>query len=210
MRTSLLSAVAAAALGLAAGSALGADYTAPDEPVADSGWYAGVFGGASWADEIEFDDDVDELELDLDTGFTVGGVLGMHFADHFRGEIEASYADYDIDDCDSVLKCAGLDGDISAFYALANLWFDFDVGGFSPYIGGGVGAAMIDVDFDTFIDDSEWGLAFQAGGGVRFGLADSVMVDVGYRFKGIPDIEVDSFDGELYSHNAQVGLTFEF
>jgi opacity protein-like surface antigen len=211
VRSTLLAAVAAASLGLAAGPALAADVAVP-EPVSDTFWYVGLFGGASFADDIEFEDDIGEVELGLDTGFNVGGVLGVDFSDYFRGEVELSYAQYGLDDCEAegLVKCAPPDGDLSAFYALANLWFDFDVGGFSPYIGGGVGGAMLDIDSPPIGDDSAWGLAFQAGGGIRFDLGETVSVDLGYRFKGIPDISLGDFDSELYSHNAQIGVMFEF
>ena len=45
----------------------------------------------------------------------------------------------------------------------------------------------------------------------KFGLGGTVTVDVGYRFKGIPDVGFfGSLDTKLYSHNAQIGLNFEF
>ena len=210
MRSMLLSAVAAASLSLAAGSALAADLP-PEEPI--TVWYLGVFGGASWAD-VDNDEEHNDFELDTEIGWTAGGVLGVNFAEHFRGEIEVSYAHYNLDDCDGPgCGSPGDHGDIDVLYALANLWYDLDFGfapGFSPYVGGGVGAAMLDFDFAQ-VNDDEWGLAFQAGAGFRFGLGGPVTVDVGYRFKGIPDVGFfGSLDTELFSHNAQIGLNFEF
>jgi opacity protein-like surface antigen len=208
MRSLLLCTAAAASLSLAAGSALSADYEPQAEPSVESGWYAGVFGGASWPRDMEFEE---LFELDLDRGFTAGGVVGSHFFDYLRAEVEASYARYDIDECISgTLKCAISDGDVSAFYLLGNLWFDFKLGGFSPYIGGGVGGARVNVDTSTSLDDSDWGFAFQAGAGVRFRLTDALQVDIGYRFKDVPDLSIDSLDTDLQSHNAQIGLTLGF
>jgi opacity protein-like surface antigen len=208
MRSLWLCAAAAASLSLAAGSALGADFEPQAEPTVEAGWYAGVFGGASWPRDMDFED---EFKLELDRGFTAGAVVGSHFFDYLRAEVEASYARYDIDECSTgTVKCAVSDGDVSAFYLLGNLWFDFNLGGFSPYIGGGIGGARVDVDTSTFPDDSDWGFAFQAGAGVRFDLTDALQVDVGYRFKDVPDLSIDSLDTDLQTHNAQIGLTFGF
>jgi opacity protein-like surface antigen len=207
MRSLLLCAAAAASLGLAAGSALSADYEPQAEPTVESGWYAGIFGGASWPQDMDFEG----FKLDLDRGFTVGGVVGSHFFDYLRAEAEASFARYDIDECISdTVKCFVPDGDVSAFYLLGNLWFDFNLGGFSPYIGGGIGGARVDVDTSSFPDDSDWGFAFQAGAGVRFGLTDALQVDIGYRFKDVPDLSINSLDTDFQSHNAQIGLTLGF
>ena len=218
MRSMLLSAVAAASLSLAAGSALAADLP-PEEPIVDTVWYLGVFGGASWADlDNGVPDNHDDFNLDTEIGWTAGGVLGINFVEHVRGEIEVSYAQYNLDDCDGPgCGSPGDHGDIAALYALANLWWDLDFGGGglfggggAPYIGGGAGAAMLDLDFAQN-NDNEWAFAFQAGAGFRFGLGGPVTVDVGYRFKGIPDVGFNNgLDAELYSHNAQIGLNFEF
>jgi opacity protein-like surface antigen len=209
MRSLLLCAAAAASLTLAAGPVLSADYEPQAEPTVESGWYAGVFGGASWPQNMDFED---LFELDLDRGFTVGGVFGTHlFNDYLRAEVEGSYSRYDIDECiEDTSKCAVTDGDVSAFYLLGNLWFDFNLGGFSPYLGGGIGAARVDVDTSTFPDDNDWGFAFQAGAGIRFGLTDALQVDVGYRFKDVPDLSIDSLETDFQSHNAQIGLTLGF
>lgn len=207
MRSLLLCAAAAASLSLAAGSAMSADYEPQAEPTVESGWYAGFFGGASWPRDMDFEG----FKLDLDRGFTVGGVVGSHFFDYLRAEVEASYARFDIDECiEGTGKCAVTEGDVSAFYLLGNLWFDFNLGSFSPYLGGGIGAARVDVDTSTFPDDNDWGFAFQAGAGVRFGLTDALQVDVGYRFKDVPDLSIDSLETDFQSHNAQIGLTLGF
>ncbi|MCA3573558.1 MAG: hypothetical protein IOC86_06530, partial [Aestuariivirga sp.] len=93
------------------------------------------------------------VSLDTDTGFLIGGVLGYAWGDTgLRTELELSYSQanldgFDIDwdnwndgpDGDDL----DFDGDVSVTYIFGNLWYDFghvfDMGGITPYIGGGLG-----------------------------------------------------------------------
>jgi opacity protein-like surface antigen len=95
-------------------------------------------------------------------------------------------------------------------FILANLWFGFPLSStFSPYFGGGVGVAHVDGDFgvgafptgkesDTFsasIGADSWNFAYQIGAGLLIALSDHFAIDLGYRFKGIHNVE-------LWSDNA--------
>ena len=74
-------------------------------------------------------------------------------------------------------------------------------------------------------DDSA-GFAFQVGAGVRWAAAPGALVDISYRFRGITGLDFDQrisgfdladpaalqeshFNGDLFSHAVQVGLTLE-
>jgi opacity protein-like surface antigen len=186
----------------------------------------------------DFQDVSLDANIDPDTGFMVGAALGVGFNDWLRGEVEVSghfhnvggkanyvneYYGYDYD-----LK---LDGDENALFVLANLWVDLPIGGmFRPYVGGGVGAGRIDLELtghyngNTYdiIDDSDWGFAFQVGGGVAFDIAPNWAIDIGYRYKAILNTELkvdddvtlggddDTIDKDYKSHNILVGLRFGF
>jgi OOP family OmpA-OmpF porin len=183
-----------------------------------------------------------DANLDLDTGFMVGAALGVSFNDWLRGEIEASgnfhnvggdaYFDFQYRYGNSYAGEAKLDGDENALFVLANLWLDIPIGGFfRPYIGGGVGAGRIDLELTgnyngnnyDIIDDSDWGFAFQVGGGVAFDVAPNIAIDVGYRYKRINNVDLDldedvtgggggddSIEKDYISHNILVGLRFGF
>jgi hypothetical protein len=80
-----------AAIAMFDGTALGADILPAPEPM--GGFYAGVFGGATWFTDNGADFTYDpfkckgscsedgEISLDTDTGFLVGGVLGYNWGD---------------------------------------------------------------------------------------------------------------------------------
>ena len=128
--------------------------------------------------------------VNFKTGFTIGAALGGNITEDLRGEIEISYQNIDVDKVDEGFDTvAESDGDVEGYFLFANLWRDFEIGGIRPYVGGGIGIAVMDVniiystsDHDT--DHADLALAAQAGTGLRFGLTDALTVDLGYRFKG--------------------------
>lgn len=236
MKKSLLTACAAAALGLFAMQAHAADVTepAPEESI----FYVSLFGGASFLDDVDTLQDYDtgndfSYSLNTKTGYIVGGAIGARVWDPVRAEVELSYARWKADDYTGEILPGGTDfadetsGHLSATYLLANLWIDIENDtAFTPYVGGGAGVAWVDasgIEFPTGLErygynNGEMGFAFQAGAGVHIGVAENIAIDVGYRFKGILDIDfeggeddvIDYEGGDLYSHNVQAGVIFGF
>ena len=224
MKKTLLIACAASALSLFAANAQAADVPPAPET---SGFYVSLFGGASFLNDVETDyngSSDDQYTVDPKTGYILGGAIGMRVWDPLRAEVEVSYSRWKIDDevrhndHDDAAK-----GDMEAFYVLGNLWYDIDTGTvFTPYVGGGAGVGFADAD--TEFNDQDYGygngnagFAFQLGAGAKFNLTENIALDVGYRFKGILDVDFDDNDGEgtyegadLYSHNVQGGVTFGF
>lgn len=205
------------------------------EPVAvsDTGWYLSIFGGAYFADSIEADDGSPAFgqyfDFDSDMGWTIGAAVGAQLTENFRGEVELSTGMVDltgvtisgfadpINDFSSPLA----DGSASATYLLANVWFDIPTGsGFTPYIGGGLGAAYVKATgtlpapLNDEIDLEGWGWAYQVGAGVKVDVADNIALDLGYRYKAIVDADLegngDDAIADIGSHVVQVGLTFGF
>jgi opacity protein-like surface antigen len=239
-----------AALAVLGGNAVAADFIPTPEPA--GGFYAGVFGGATWFTENGADFTLDlsnidinpnvggvqphpdasgEISLDTDTGFLVGGVLGYNWGDTgLRSELELSYSQANLDGFDVDWDNAGasphplpdgddldFDGDVSVTYIFGNLWYGFghmmDMGGLSPYIGGGLGVAFVNVDIDAIngvdLDASgdETGFAYQLGGGLMWNLADNVALDLGYRWRGVM---LEDYEDDLNSHNVLLGINFGF
>ena len=224
MKSALLCGTAAVAFGLFGITASAADFTDPVDSAGSLGPYVSVFAGASWLQDVDTDYGGTDYTVSTDTGYILGAAVGMHVWNSFRAEIEVSHSSWDGDDYSETGGGAGtVDGDISATYLLGNLWWDFDTGtSFTPYIGGGAGIAWADGD-TTFggntygYGDGEAGFAFQLGAGLKFNLTEQLGLDIGYRYKSIQNIDFDDSDGggvyedgDLNSHNAQVGLTFSF
>ena len=199
--------------------------------VADTGWYLSVFGGAQWS-TAEADDgsaaNGQFFDFDSDIGWQFGVALGARFTDNLRGEVELSSGAVGLSD---VTISGGpapgpfdndtypiADGSASTTYLLGNLWFDIDTGsGFTPYIGGGLGAAYVSAQGTLpvgSVDLSGWGLAYQVGAGVKVDVADNIALDLGYRYKAVVDAELEGGGDDavvnIGSHVVQVGLTFGF
>ncbi|MCP1199854.1 outer membrane protein [Notoacmeibacter sp. MSK16QG-6] len=184
-------------------------------------FYASIFGGAAFPHDMEFDATTGDVDLDLDTGFVVGATAGYRFG-RVRGELEVSYQRFDADDISVGPVDADVDGDVNAVYILGNAWVDlFAYRGVGVYAGGGVGAAYIDVDFDVpgfgvGTDDSDWTVAGQLGAGLTYDVNERVSIDLGYRFKATGDVDFVDSDGDtaengnLYTHNVQLGIAVKF
>jgi opacity protein-like surface antigen len=167
--------------------------------------------------------------IDLDTGYLVGVAVGSTlWSDNVRGEIEFSYTNQDVSKVKNDTNNGDsfdANGDVSQYFLLANLWYDWHTDmGLTPYFGGGLGVGWIDPNIkevdgdDDFFDFSEGqaALAGQLGVGVKWGITDDLALDVGYRFKAIINSDLsmhgDDDDDNLvgtdsYTHTIQVGLT---
>lgn len=222
-RVLLLSAAAIAMTGAVHAADLVVDVPM-SEPiaVADTGWYLSVFGGGQWASSIEGDDGDQIFDFDSDMGWLVGAAVGAHFTDNLRGEIELSTGAVALTglSIDGVDAGSISDGSASATYLLGNLWFDIPTGsGFTPYIGGGLGASYVTAegtadDIPYTVDMAGWGWAYQVGAGVKFDVADNVALDLGYRFKAAVDAQLEGNGDDavvnLNSHVLQIGVTVGF
>jgi opacity protein-like surface antigen len=181
--------------------------------------------------------------IDLDAGFGfVGGVaVGTHILPNARVEAELSFTHQGVDDPDFIPQwecdpgeCPAV-GSLSTTYLLGNIWWDFDLGGgFTPYLGAGVGVALVNPNITLYDPDIfpgySWDVgslapAAQLGAGVLIDVADNMKVDLGYRAKAVlgatfsdstdpcgePGDGACSAVGIMYvQHILQAGLTLEF
>ncbi len=226
-KLTLLASTAAAALALAV----------PAE--AAGNWYVGFIGGANWVEDHSFSAataptvsaDTLTWSTDADTGFVIGGAVGLNLSNMMSGlrvEIEAAYRENQIDGAWTSntgppgVSTGTLDIDHSTFSVLANAWYDFPLGNVAPYIGGGVGWAETELDGHYLggttgpFNFSDSGFAWQLGAGINFDVSPNVKLGVGYRYFKGPDVTVGSVlvgnsatsDVDAGQHAALVSLTF--
>src|SRR6476620_5400767 len=93
MKTILLCGAALASLLALQGTSNAADARRPVVVVPQvSPWYASIFGGAAWPSTVVGQYyGSSTLDLQMDTGFIVGGTLGMYWHPNFRSEVELSF-----------------------------------------------------------------------------------------------------------------------
>lgn len=207
--------------------------------------YITGFGAYAFPQDIEADGSIlgglisGTADADLENGFVAGGAIGTHiYQDIVRAEIELSYQSFEFEDA-TLGNAVGpggpipgsinvpLNGDISALMLLVNGWYDIHTGTpFVPYLGGGVGLGFTDVDarvqgapVNIGADGESTSFAFQVGAGVNYELTENFAIGIGYRFRGITDVEAEGQllggitkfdDASLYSHSVQGNLTVSF
>ena len=151
----------------------------------------------------------------FDAGPDVGLGFGYQFTDYFRGDLTAHYWQADVDGRNEGENCQlGFCGSVEtskakAWELMANAYVDMGTfAGFTPYVGGGVGAVNVSYDdfkstnyaagqdFDTITLDGEnsWRFAYALMAGASYDLTQSLKLDVGYRYVNVDDGDMFAFD----------------
>lgn len=111
---------------------------------------------------------------------------------------------------------------VSAFSALFNGYLDLGTWYRStPYVGAGAGVAQVRVtDYDSPAGrggaNSQWNFAWAAMAGISYTVAPNMMVDVGYRYIGLGDVDTAPSPAlsttlkNLSAHEVRVGLRWSF
>lgn len=186
-------------------------------------------------------------ETDFDTGYAFAGAIGKKYG-ALRGEVEVAYQTNKVashagveaggialDGEDAGVLIAGSpnlgvtvgdlvadgQGDVSNIFVMANLYYDFDTGGLvTPYIGAGVGAGFVDVDYSpsgvAIIQDKATALAYQGVAGLAYEVSPSIDLTVAYRYRATTDVSVEAdlfaadFDIENSASIVEAGLRLRF
>lgn len=222
---------------------------------ADDQWYGRLMGGASILDSVHTDGvafgnhayPLARERTSFDDGYYIGGALGRQLADHVRFEGEFSYRQNDLDKF-SLYNDGGLGaglgggslngahfdgkGSMDALAMMANGYYDFDVWGFKPYIGAGLGYAHLTMN-DTralglhslsplapsdsigIADSSDDVFAYQFGAGIGYQIRPGVVASVDYRYFGTQDPHFkltsgESLRSEYNSHDVGLSVRFNF
>ena len=180
----LAGAAAMCVSGAAIAADMGTDYTPPPS---DGGWYLRGDLGWSW---LNWDGG------ENDGAMTGGGGLGYDYGNGVRADMRVDYTgDYK---SGSTL----VPQDFTTTTALANAYYDFQVSDVaSPYVGAGLGWGWAG---NGKLGDDD-GLTWALMAGLNLRMTDSIVADVGYRYR---DIIVSGED--LTDHSILAGLRFSF
>lgn len=121
-------------------------------------------------------------------------------------------------------------GDIETWSLMANLWYDFNLGDspIVPFIGGGIGLAQVNMDYQALVympansttasasgfylytaDTDDFAFAYQVGAGLGFNFGNGMMLSAQYRYFATGEVQLgrqDQFSGNVESHNFLLGL----
>lgn len=198
------------------------------------GPYVSVFAGVSVPEDAKattYDYFLNEGfndRVEFDTGVYAGGTAGFDFGFvRLEGELAYRYSDIkSVTDQFSGIKFQNIDGNLGAFSFMANAFVDLhNSTPITPYFGGGAGFAVLDLS-DTFAgtpapvllypSGNQAVFAYQVGAGLEIALNRMFSLDVGYRYFGTDDADIESDNYlsttkmKLESHNAMVGLRMKF
>jgi opacity protein-like surface antigen len=161
--------------------------------------------------------------------FDPGGVLGIAVGKTMgpmRGEAELSYRFNGLGNI--TIQGEGVvpgSGSVRVLAAMVNGWFDLPGhDGFTPYVGGGIGAAHLHLTpseppggfgYWLDVDERRWALAFQLGAGLKFGMRSGGTLSLDYRYFGTSRIALsplsnygDGYGSVRYrAHSVMLGWT---
>ena len=175
------------------------------------GYYASVSGLFVLPRDTEWSDSEGAVDIPMKNGFGVLAAGGRFLASGLRVELELGYRNYDFEKETRVKP----EGDFSTVSLMANGIYSFDLEGFRPYAGLGLGLAKHSAEIDTAIGVGGTGearvFAYQVLAGVGYPLSDRAEVLLGYRYFGTA--EGDYGQGVSMvpaNHNFEVGLLYSF
>lgn len=226
MKTFGLSLIAAALL---TGTAFAADLQVYEpvemtDPVAAGNFYASVFGGAAFVGDFDFESDVNggtPGSMSFDTGYSVDAAIGYDFGNGLSIEAQLGHINAESNGVTYDGADGSSDGPASMTYGMLNAWYGVDMGGLTPFIGGGVGVASLAIDADfpalptASIDDSEVTWAAQVGAGLSLAVTEDISLIGRYRYMMTGDVSLTDVDGDENTGSASasivdVGLKFAF
>ncbi len=200
---------------------------------ADPGFYWALRTGLTLPSETHFTSGTTRYSQGYEPGWTLGGALGYGFAPVFSGvspraELEVSYSRANVDKQTgggASFTGTNAQGTTDAWRMFVNLYLDLDAlsvrGLFTPYVGAGLGGAMVDFDrhgtgTTLLASDDTGGFAWNAGAGISFPVfGPDTKLDLGYRYARVTDTKVQAFSGsssrtDMGAHELILGLRQSF
>jgi len=152
-------------------------------------------------------------------GLQFSGVVRLDFGYHYRGGLH-----YTTDSYVDVIEHYYYETDFDANILMGSIYVSpFPDYAFSPYVGAGVGAAMIKMATDDMVvsgEVSQTKLAWQLEAGLQVNLSDNFVVHIGYRYLNMGTANLRLFDewnwdsgnftGAVKAHEVAGGLRILF
>lgn len=178
--------------------------------------YIGASAGVVLSDDSSATDSYGtSAEVSYDPGLSLSGLIGHEFGTGFRLEGEVNYKKADTDKFKSVWMTRNLYSDFRSLGMMVNAYYDFQPSMvFTPYVGAGLGFANINMSnadvngSRIWNSDSATAFAYQIGFGGNVMISRRMAFDLGYRYFGTNDFDIDRVSSNLSSHNILFGLKY--
>jgi opacity protein-like surface antigen len=167
--------------------------------------YVGVQGGLN----LTFESEIDGFDaLTYDPGFVVSGVVGYKIIPNVRLEGELAYR---LNDLDEIVGFP-IPGDMSSLAVMGNVFYDFTTGSpLTPYIGGGLGVANVEIDFDVpGGKDDDTVFAYQVALGAAYELSPAAALTLDLRYFGTENADLFGAEFTYDNMSFMAGLRYSF
>lgn len=167
----------------------------------DSTWYIKGFGGATFPQDDDFEIDargggrLANTGLEYDTGYVLGFAAGVDITPNVAVELEYAYRNADAE----LRNSDGDSGKTESNAFMVNALYNFTplgaTGQWQPYVGGGLGAADLNIESFDLVGgdlDSDYNFAYQVIGGIGYAVNPNLSLIGELRFFGINDQEFES------------------
>jgi opacity protein-like surface antigen len=132
--------------------------------------------------------------VESNTGFNVGGAVGLKFLEHFRTEVNLGYRQNETEKLHIQPGVDDAKGSLSMLSVLFNTYaeYDFDIG-VNPYFGLGVGYGRVELDSENKnssfqVDSVDNAFLWNVMAGVSIPFSDITTFNVGYRYLATDDL----------------------
>lgn len=195
------------------------------------GFYVNLHGGPRYLEDADLSRDPHGEPLDVgrlhfdNVGGTVGIASGYDWDNGLALETEFAYRRNGLDHDEFHGDSTDLDGTLSSYTLLANLYYRLDTGtDFTPYVGGGVGISLLDLNMKRGDEgkfhalDTDTQFAYQGIAGLAYAVAPHWSIGAEYRFFGTQDPSfIDHPDGNrvwtetvYHAHELLFGVSYSF
>jgi opacity protein-like surface antigen len=187
------------------------------------GGYVGLFAGYVIPGDLEAESGGSSSDISLDSSYNLGIKAGYIFpqAPYLALELEYNYMFGQDVENQTVSGSTFTGEDVTTSALMANVLFMYPGDWFRPYIGFGIGWAMIDVklagsdsDGAFTLDESDNSWAWQFLLGVNFPFAKNWSADLGYRYFAAENFSISAggSDTDIKYTNSTVilGINYHF
>lgn len=148
----------------------------------------------------------------------MAGALGIRLTPEVDLEVELSHRKPDIT---SIVPTGGvksdMGGEIRTDAAMINAYYNFDTRWAArPFVTGGLGIAFQNGEFDDTAgvtrdaSDSDMGLAWQVGGGVKYRMKKDLSFTTSYRYFATSGLDFGTTHIDYGSHEFRLGIEYDF
>jgi len=186
-------------------------------PAQAEDFYGKVFGGVGFEQDQDFSGAVTGVDsgagtLETDTGYVVGGAIGYNIIDNISVEAEIAYRANEIESGFVNGSAFTINDDLESLSFMGNVVYTApSFAGFTPYVGGGAGAARIGFSEGG---DRDYVFAYQGFAGVSYPITEIVSAGVEYRYFGTDEADITGALGAVTTdydaHNVNLVLSVSF